>query len=171
MYTREAASLTKQKFSELAFATPEIRNCKKLKEYLDFLVNDLGWLEVREEVKKSPYNPRRTRPIARWKVSYYYLTDKGSTFLSLFPSAEEEEIDNDEGELTEELRLEKKQEAGIKRPVLYTVRGILEEAEGGVFNFSDLAKIAEGASNRKNLSGYLKLLRDELCWVGRKKRI
>lgn len=153
-----SAQRHKARFSELAFATPEMRNRKKLGEYLKLLVNELGWLEKREELKTSPYVPRRTRPDRKWVESWYYLTDKGRTFISLFPPQEEEEENN-------------KKERGPKRAGLFAIKAILENAEGGVFSFSTLASTTNGASNRKNLLAYLTLLCDELGWLKRKKGV
>lgn len=134
------------RFSELALSTPEMRNRKKLGEYLKFLV-EIGWLERRGEQRESPYNLTSRRASREWVESWYYLTEKGETLLSLFPEAK--------GSV-------------IKRPGLFAIKAILEKAEGGVFSFSTLAKLITGARNRKNLLIYLNFLCDELGWLERR---
>lgn len=153
------------RYSELANYTPELRNRKDLGEYLRLLTEELGWLERREESASSAYNPRSRSERKRWYESWYYLTPKGSSFLSLFPQAtypEGQDSSLDEGKVTS---------SALKRPGLFAIKSILENAKLGYFGFSDLADISTGASNRKNLQAYLKLLCDKLGWMERKRHL
>ncbi|HKW05068.1 MAG TPA: hypothetical protein VJN71_07210 [Nitrososphaerales archaeon] len=62
-----------------------LRSERRLKEYLDLLSNEFGWLESFEETKSTPWTPFLTAPTRRWKVSCYRLSESGRQFLSLFP--------------------------------------------------------------------------------------
>lgn len=74
------------RFQELARSTAELRNREKLIQYLNLLVSDLGWLEKKNEPQKTRWNPTKTNYHSRrWKVSWYYITDLGRSFLGLFP--------------------------------------------------------------------------------------
>lgn len=157
------------RYSELAACTPELRNRKRLGEYLKLLTEDLGWLEKKEELTSSAYNPMSRSQTKRWYESWYHLTPKGSTFVSLFPQEVSSTTDTDQASSDEaKIPISKRV---MKRPGLYAIKSILENAKLGFFSFSDLAEITEGASNRKNLVAYLKLLCDELGWMERKKQL
>jgi hypothetical protein len=75
------------RFDELVKCTPELRNRGKMIQYLKLLVDELGWLERKEELRKTRWNPmslnRRER---RWTVAYYCITQLGRSFLELFPT-------------------------------------------------------------------------------------
>lgn len=157
------------RYSELATCTPEIRNRKRLGEYLNLLTEDLGWLEKKEELTSSVYNPISRSQRKKWYESWYYLTPKGTTFISLFPQEVSSTTDNDRATSDEDKILISKRV--LKRPGLYAIKSILENTKLGFFSFSDLADITEGSSNRKNLLAYLKLLCDELGWMERKKQL
>ena len=76
----------KARFQEIARSTPELRNRAKLVQYLKLLVEDLWWLEKKEEIQKTPWNPTKSSFIERrWKVSWYRITDSGRLFLESFP--------------------------------------------------------------------------------------
>ncbi len=79
----------KARFQEIARSTPELRNRAKLTQYLKLLVNDLWWLEKRDEIQKTPWNPTKSSFIERrWKVSWYRITDSGRLFLESFPKVD-----------------------------------------------------------------------------------
>ncbi len=86
----------KARFHELATCTPELRNRGKLIQYLKLLVDELGWLEKKGEVRSTPWNPAsRNYRHRRWTVSWYHITHLGKSFLELFPTpelTEEEEL-------------------------------------------------------------------------------
>ena len=56
----------------------------------------------------------------------------------------------------------------LKRPGLFAVRAILENAKGGWGNFSSLAGTTLGVQNRRDFSAYLRLL-EKLGWLERDK--
>jgi hypothetical protein len=75
----------KVRFAQLACCTPELRNRNRIVLYLRFLVEELGWLEKREETHSTLWNPTKNTPMKQWKVSFYTLSELGVQFLSLFP--------------------------------------------------------------------------------------
>ncbi len=84
------------RFQEIAKCTPELRNRGKLVQYLKLLVDELGWLEKKDEVNSTPWNPARNFRRRRWTVSWYTITTLGKSFLELFPAKAVEE-EEDEG--------------------------------------------------------------------------
>ncbi len=74
----------KERFLTLATCTPELRNRGKLIQYLRLLVEDLGWLEKEEEIRRTSWNPK-AKSLRRWTVYWYSITQAGRTFLELFP--------------------------------------------------------------------------------------
>ncbi len=77
----------KARFTEIAFCTPELRNRKRITQYLRLLVDELGWLEKKQEARKTRFNPVKNQARHRqWTVSFYCLTESGKAFLELFPS-------------------------------------------------------------------------------------
>ena len=52
----------------------------------------------------------------------------------------------------------------LKRPGLFAVREILENAEGGWGKFSDLVETTDGVKNRRDFAAYVRLLK-QLGWL------
>ena len=74
------------RFQEIARLTPELRNRGKLVQYLKLLIDDLWWLEKKEEIQKTRWNPKKSTYVPRrWNVYWYRVTDRGKLFLELFP--------------------------------------------------------------------------------------
>lgn len=87
------------RFKELATCTPELLNRGKLIQYLKLLVDELGWLEKKDEVRSTPWNPAsRSYHQRQWTVSWYHLTPLGNSFLELFctPRVVEEQLPSPE---------------------------------------------------------------------------
>ena len=75
------------RFDELARCTPELRNRGKMIQYLKLLVDELGWLEKKDELRSTRRNPAGANQRGRqWTVAYYGVTHLGRSFLELFPS-------------------------------------------------------------------------------------
>lgn len=72
------------RFSLISYATPELRNKKKLKGYLSLLL-ELDWLRKENGMMTTPYNPLKKAPSSKRVEMWYSLTDKGRAFLELFP--------------------------------------------------------------------------------------
>jgi hypothetical protein len=129
------------RFSKIAFSTPELRNRKAVKGYLDFL-EEAGLLEKKKEPRTTLFNPYKTRVFKRWDVSVYYLTMAGHAFLRLFP-----------------------QDVNFKtrmaRPNFVTIKNLLEEVK-------DVHRLDRmfGTLNRSDLRDYLLLL-CRLGWLSR----
>jgi len=86
----------KARFLEIATCTPELRNRKKMLAYLKLLVEELGWLERKEQVERTRWNPIKTNyRNRRWTVSWYSLTTSGKKFLELFPSPLVHEVEDE----------------------------------------------------------------------------
>jgi hypothetical protein len=85
------------RFGDLARCTPELRNRGKMIQYLKLLVDELGWLEKKDELRSTRRNlVRANRRERQWTVAYYVVTNPGRSFLELFPShrvLEDEEDD------------------------------------------------------------------------------
>ncbi len=108
------------RFLEIAIYTPELRNRKRLDAYLKLLVEELGWLEKKEQVQKTRRNPlNQNYRYRQWIVSWYSLTDLGSTFLELFPAprVEGHRVEEEEERLPSPEEQEKnwKEWLGLKR--------------------------------------------------------
>ncbi|MDG6905563.1 MAG: hypothetical protein JRN20_07255 [Nitrososphaerota archaeon] len=82
--TVERAPDHKERFLTLATCTPELQNRGRLIQYLRLLVEDLGWLEKKEETRRTSWTPK-SKSLRRWTVSWYSMTQAGRTFLGLFP--------------------------------------------------------------------------------------
>ena len=87
----DKANNHRARFSEIAFATPLVRNRTATSEYLKFL-EDLGWVEwktVEQYVKTFRVAHLREGKMMK-NIGFYNLTDKGRVLLTLFPQTESE---------------------------------------------------------------------------------
>ncbi len=74
--------------------------------------------------------------------------------------------------MTDEVQEKSEDKASIrrtlKRPGLYAVRAVLENAQIGWANFSSLSEITDGVKNRRDLLAYIRLL-ETFGWIELKK--
>lgn len=121
------------RFSKIAFSTPELRNRKAMKAYLDFL-EEAGLLEKKKEPRTTLFNPYKTRVFKTWDVSVYCLTMSGHAFLRLFPQ-------------------EDNFKTRMARPNIITIKNLLEEVK-------DVHRMGQmfGTLNRSDLRDYILLL-------------
>ncbi len=57
----------------------------------------------------------------------------------------------------------------LKRPGLFAIRAILENARGGWGKFSDLVETTDGVRNRRDFAAYIRLL-EKLGWLESKEQ-
>jgi hypothetical protein len=99
------------RFDELAKCTPELRNRGKMIQYLKLLVDELGWIDKKDEVRNTRRNMRMNRCDRYWTVAYYGATHLGKSFLTLFPSPRV--LEDDERDLPTPEQQEKNRKESI----------------------------------------------------------